>query len=394
MSTTESPDTTPKRAARITGSMTMTEYGTLTVEEQKIADEEGVPKQYDVNELISFSAFGYFKGTVLQSSTLWKETLALAILYWVVFSIGYRFRWKGFSGFVGEEGTIRAFIAMFSELIGLLLSFYTSFNLGRWWQMRVAVQHIIEGSKQLSMLVGNGVSQSPVLLSSINRYARASLFLIFQESRRAQGSELPRVTAQKIGLLTPEEADKLEKANAYMTFVQAETLWTWLASWVDRMHELGLIKGSPHYCALMACVEKGRSGVADVQAYLETQIPLGYVHLLCIMVKLHNVILTLLMAMVSVMHAGGAEGVQYVDVCRTGFRAFFMPFLYNSLLVLNSDFYDPFGEGDGNFDWSTFQANMIMSSKGYDSAVYNLPDCIEQWEDKTEYSQGPRKEKV
>jgi len=379
--TTESP-TSPKAVS--TGRSSLTQgYGTLTEEEQEMP-LDGDPKNYDVNELISFSAFGFFRGTVLDSKTLWKETFGMALVYWTVFAIGYRFRWKGFSNFIGDEGTIRAFVALFSELIALLISFYTAFNLGRWWQMRVAVQHILEASKQLSMLVANGVSQSPVLLSHINRYARASLFLIFAESRREPGKDnLPRETALKMGLLTQEESENLEKANAYMTFVQAETLWTWLASWVNCMHNQGLTKGAPHYCALIAAVEKGRAGVANVQAYLETQIPLGYVHLLCIMVKLHNLILTLLMAMVGVMHSGGDAGAQPVDVCRTAFRAFFMPFLYNSLLVLNEEISDPFGDDVGDFDWNNYDANLVMSGKGYGIASRNLPDCIGEWQGET-----------
>lgn len=309
----------------------------------------------------------------------------MAVLFWSVFSFGFAFRFKGFSDFVGKESTIRAFIAMFSTLIGLLLSFYTALNLGRWWQMRVAVQHMMEGSKKLSMMIGHGVSQDPVVLKGINRYARASLFLIFSASRQeGKGGDPPHVKALQAGLLTQEEVEKLETANGHMVFVQAETLWTWIANWITRMHDQGLTRGPPHYCALMAAVEEGRSGVADIQAYLETPIPLGYVHLLCIMVKLHNFILTILMAMASVMLSGGAEGFQPVGVFRTAFRAFFMPFLYNSILILNSEVTDPFGGDDGDFDWSTYDVNLAMSGQSYAIAAHNLPDCIETWSGKKE----------
>merc|ERR1719183_1514083 len=114
----------------------------------------------------------------------------------------------------------------------------------------------------------------------------------------------------------------------HMPFLKAETLWVWLTNVVTRMHDQGLTKGPPHYCQLMAAVEEGRSGVEPIQAYLETPIPSGYVLLLCLMVKLHNFILTVLMALTSVMHAGRSlEKFQAVGVFRTAFRAFFMPFL-------------------------------------------------------------------
>jgi predicted membrane chloride channel (bestrophin family) len=346
--------------------------------EKEIMEDDGIPRLYDVNSLITFRVFGHFNGTVFQSKTLWMETGMTAILYWSVFAVLASLRWKGFSEFIGKESTIRAFIAMFSTLIGLLLSFYTALNLGRWWQMRMAVQHIVEGSKKLTMMV-SCCTQDPVMLQPINRYARASLFLIFAASQMEEGKDVPRVQAVKAGLLTQEEGDKLEKANAHMTFVQAETLWTWLASAVTKLHKQGLSQGAPHYCALMGAVEEGRGGCASIQAFLETPIPLGYVHLLCAMVKLHNAILTVLMAMTSVMLAGGAQGFQPVGVFRTAFRAFFMPFLYNAILILNSEVTDPFGGDPGDFDWSNYDVNLRMSGESYVKASGDLPESISQF---------------
>jgi len=358
-------------------------YGSLSAREKKreeeIASEDGLPRNYDINKLITFNVFGVYGGTVFQSRILWKETMMMGVLYWSVFIFTYFFRWKGFSEFVGKESTIRAFIAMFSTLIGLLLSFYTALNLGRWWQMRLAVQNIVEGSKKLTMMVAHGCSQDPTLLQNINRYARASLYLIFCASQMEEGGDPPRKMAVKAGLLTHQEVEKLEKANLHMVYVQAETLWAWLANWVTRLHDQGFTKGPPHYCALMAAVEQGRSGVATIQAYLETPIPLGYVHLLCLMVKLHNAILTVLMALASVMLAGGSKGFQPVGVFRTAFRAFFMPFLYNAILILNSEVTDPFGGDPGDFDWNNYDVNLTMSGKSYVVAADELPDCIGTW---------------
>jgi len=367
-------------------------YGTMSDEERKETEVErevgGIESNYDVSQLITFNVFGFFRGTVLQSKVLWQETLILAFIYWAVFSFGHMSRLKGISDISGKEDTIRAFISMFSTLIGLLLSFFTALNLGSWWQMRMSVQHIIESSKRLSMMVGHGVSQDPVLLEKINRYSRTSLFLIFAGSQMKEGEDRPVQKAFTAGLLTQEEVDKLDKANAHMVFVQAETLYIWQANWVTRMHEQGLTKGNTHYAALMAAIEEGRSGVADVQATLETQIPFGYVHLLCIMVKLHNLIVTILMAFASVMLAGGhgigGEGFQTLGVVRTAFRAFFMPFLYNAILIINSEVTDPFSGDDGDFDWSNYDMNLMMSGRAYGTSASNLPKVIKEWDGKKE----------
>lgn len=356
-------------------------YGISTVEgrqleEQKITNQEGLSAAYDVGTLITFKVFGISNGTVLKSELLWIETALTAALYWVVFGITYYFRFDGFSEFVGKESTIRAFIAMFSTLIGLLLSFYTALNLGRWWGMRTGVMNIEEGGKKLVMMVSQGCSDDPVLLESINRYAQASLYLIFAASQNKETGLSPRLQALENGFLTQEEADMLEKLNPHMTFVQAETLWVWLANAVTRLHDQGLTKGAPHYCSLLAAVEQGRMGVASIQTYLETPIPLGYVHLLCLMVKLHNFILTVLMALACVMLAGGAKGLQPVGMFRTSFRAFFMPFLYNAILILNYEVTDPFGGDAGDFQWTNMQMNIKMSSECFTKASSTLPDWV------------------
>lgn len=349
-------------------------YGTLTTEEQKIVDEEHVVYSYDIHAITTWRVFGILNGTVLVSRTLWMETAMTALLYWVFFGALYSIRWKNFSEFVGKEAAIRAFISMFSTLIGLLLSFYTSLNLGRWWQMRCSVQHIQEGCKKLTMMLSQGVTDDQELLDTIHRYARASLFLVFAASQCDE--ESPRVMAVKAGLLTQEEADNLEQCNPHKAFVHAETLWVWLANVVTRLHDQGLTKGPPHYCALMSAVEEGRSGVAEIQCYLETPIPLGYVHLLCLMVKLHNVILSILMAMASVMLAGGDKGFQAVGVFRTAFRAFFMPFLYNAILMLNAEVVNPFGSDAADFEYKNFDMNMLMNGKAHMKAGSKLPKAL------------------
>lgn len=232
-----------------------------------------------------------------------------------------------------------------------------------------------EGCKKLTLLASQ-VTKDEIFLETIHRYARAALFLIFAGSRNKDDAKDPRLEALKAGLLTEDEAQKLEMMNPHMTFVQAETLWVWLANAVTQLHDQGLSKGPPHYCQMLAAVDQGRNGIPDIQAYLETPIPLGYVHLLCLMVKLHNFILTILMALASVMLAGGEKGFQAVGVFRTAFRAFFMPFLYNAILILNMEVSDPFGEDAMDFDFCRYDVNMLMTAKSFTTATKCYPDWL------------------
>jgi len=301
----------------------------------------------------------------------------MAFLYWMVFAVTFYNRSEGFRDVVGKESSIRAFIAMFSTLIGLLLSFYTALNLNRWWAMRQGVEQIQGACKTLTLLVSQ-LSSDSELLDSIHRYARASLYLVF--ASHAEGKEdSPLAMTVSAGLLMQEEASKIGQANpceAATPMTQAEVVWVWLANIVTRLNDQGLTKGGPHYCALMNAVSSGSTGVTNIQAYLETPIPLGYVHLLCLMVKLHNVIITVLMALTTVMLAGGAQGIQPVGMFRTAFRAFFMPFLYNAILILNMQVTDPFGGDSVDFDFNLYDRGMLASAKAYAKASRDPPDWL------------------
>jgi predicted membrane chloride channel (bestrophin family) len=332
---------------------------------------------YSIDDIITLKVFLVHRGTVFYSKTLWIETLCMAALYWTTFAVLYWHRWENFADFVGKEVNLRAFIAMFSTLIGLLLSFYTALNLGRWWAMRMMVQDVQEGCKKLIVMLAHGVTRDEKVLEAVPRYARASLFLIFAVNHEDH-SRNPLVAAEKAGYLTAEESGLLRQLSASSTYVQAEALWAWLANIVTRLHDQGLTKGPPHYCALMAAVEQGRGGVAGVQAYLETPIPMGYVHLLCWMVKLHNIILTMMMALTSVKLAGGRKGFDEVGVFRTAFRAFFMPFLYNAILILNAEVTDPFGNDVQDFDQQHYDRGLKDCAGSLIKASQNLPPWLTQ----------------
>jgi len=342
-------------------------------------NEEGVTRlaNYDVQKLTTMRVFCVATGTVLLSPILWIEMAVIAILYWLTFAVLMRHRWDGFSDFVGSDASVRAFISMFSTLIGLLLSFYTSLNIARWWGLRTqGVEGIAQGASKLTILLSQGVTRDSNILDAVRRYAVGSLMLLFHKDEEDEQQLDILVTRQ---ILTRHEADQLGRVGDSKCFPEA--LWVWLANIVTQCNQAGLVQGPPHYCALLAAVDEGRCGAANMKTYMETPIPMGYVHLLGLMVKLHNVILAFLMALVSVKHAGHSNSVA---TCRAMFRSFFMPFLYNSILIINDELTDPFGS-----DVSDFPAHLLCRRLDNDVTSFvemgeNLPDWIENLDLKKE----------
>lgn len=318
-------------------------------------DDDGVQTTYEVNNLATFRVFFQHSGTVLQNPVLWKETISTFCIYVaLVWVFGY-WRWEGFTAFVGKESTIRAFLSMFSNLIGLLLSFYTALNIGRWWSMRLAVQDLWNGATKLSVLLAHGVTSDKELLHSVQRYARGSLFLIFAASQKVKD---PASAMVRRGLLTEDEAVQLNNLSDKGIFPQASVPWAWLANAVSALHKQGLTMGPPHLCSLLAAVEQGRAGINTIQTYIETPVPMSYLHILGLMVKTHNLFIAGLYGLICVMHLGGDRGTNEVAIGRTVFRAFFMPFLYNALLIINVDLSNPFDGDVGDLSFRTFDRNI------------------------------------
>jgi hypothetical protein len=331
---------------------------------------------YNVENLITLNVFGKIEGSIFTNKDLWWETGMMAILFWAMFGVMFYFRWEGFEHFVGKEENNRAFLSMFSTLIGLLLSFYTALNLSRWWSLRVCVMNVTEGCRRLTMLLAHGVTCDKAVLSNVQRYSRASLFVLFASQRWRPGNKPVLDQACQAGFLTAEEARLLDELSPGASFIQAETLWVWLANVITRLNAQKLTAGPPHYCALLAAVEHGREGIGDIQTYLETPIPMGYVHLLCCLVKLHNFILTLLMSFACVMMAGHKDGADEMGTFRCMFRAFFMPFLYNAILALNGAVSNPFNDDFQDFDARYLDVLIKKSAGAISNAAFHKPTWL------------------
>lgn len=331
-------------------------------------------KDYDPSKLATFRVFFHYTGTVLQNRVLWKETATTCLIYIAVVLWFSYWRWEGFKHFVGKESTIRAFLSMFSNLIGLLLSFYTSLNIGRWWAMRNGVQDLWTGASKLSVLLANGVTTDRDVLESVQRYARCSLYMLFRASQKVQN---PYLAMRKRGLLKDDELSRLEQLGLRGMYPQASVPWAWMANMVSTLHKQGLTAGPPHYSLLLSTVEQGRSGISTIQMYIETPIPMAYLHVLGLMVKIHNVFIASLYGLICVMHLAGSHGVNEVAIVRTVFRAFFMPFLYNALLIINGDLTNPFDGDVGDLSFNQFDACIEAESLTLIEASENRPKWME-----------------
>lgn len=260
---------------------------------------------------------------------------------------------------------MRAFSTIMTTLAAFLLSFYTSITVTRWWTIRTAgIGAIRSAAIDLEMFVQQLVTNEDQVLSAIRRYARASLMLIFLWRRKELGEM--KETLVGSGALTAEEADKLQEWNTSLH----ETIWAWQTAIIGVLNAEGKIGSEPLLCLLLGRCSKGRSGAQVIATHLTVKVPMQYVHLLSLLVKVHNVVVAVIMG---ILFGAAARDGNTIICLQTFGRTCLLPMLFNAILLINAELSDPFDEFGAGFPDHRLDAAIEKDSKVILQAGENLP---------------------
>jgi len=249
-----------------------------------------------------------------------------------------------------------------------LLSFYTAISVARWWTIRsVGVGGIKAAAMELEMLISQTVTQEAQVLDAIRRYARASLFLVFLW-RRDEMAQMQEMTKNQ-GLLTDQEARALLGWN----HVLHETIWSWQSAIVCTLYQEGKIQSDQLLRTLLERCSDGRKAIQCIHTHLAVKIPMQYVHLLCFLVKMHNVILSVIMGALF----GAAVRNSEIIICfQLAGRTLILPFLFNAILLINAELADPFDGGPTDFPCLAYSKALEMDGSSFVKASQNRPDWM------------------
>lgn len=263
---------------------------------------------------------------------------------------------------------MREFAMILMVLASLLLSFYTAMAVGRWWVIRAAgVGGIKSACMELEMLISQNVTQDIQVLDSIRRYARASLFLVFIWRRDQLGEMEEMMTTQ--GLLTQQEASALKGWN----HVLHETIWSWQSAIVCTLWQEGKIKSDQLLRTLLERCSDGRSAIQCIHTHLAVKIPMQYVHLLGFLVKMHNVILSVIMGSLF----GAAVRNSEIIICvQLAGRTLILPLLFNAILLINAELADPFDGGPTDFPALAYSKALDLDGSSFVKASQNQPEWM------------------
>lgn len=334
----------------------------------------GFVAKYDTGRLSTARAFCTFSGTVLGNRTLWVDELVIMTIFTVVTAVMALWHPRGFLPWAQQsEAKSRSFVVALQTLAAFLLSFYVSLSVNRWWSIRTdGVGKIVHAVHQLQAFMSAFVTRDEAILDAVRRYARASLLLLYQD-RQNESSEAKWQRLEEKKVLRPDEKQMLQ-----LWHNPEQCLWSWIGEIIAREFKKGAMSDSQSQFLMSLC-SKGLEGVQYVQTQLTTQIPLTYVHLLCMLVIIHNFFLAVMMGTIAAYYAiHGESWFLEADVAQLGFRVFLSSFFYNALLCIAVELEDPLSGDATDFDVLDIQHNIEKTGSALASAGAGLPPWLAQ----------------
>lgn len=335
---------------------------------------------YEPLKLSSFRVCCSSKVTILKDPVLFFEQCIITLVFvmsavpvWYAFKLELSDRNGNISvrrWLDEQEGKMRAFAQIMTNLAAFLLSFYTSVSVTRWWAMRTGgIGGIKAAAVDLEWLLMQNVTQDETVLSAIRRYARASLMLIFLW-RQDKTNEEKKEYLVTHKLLSEEEFGKLSTKPDHCLH---EKIWVWQACIVTVLYKEGKVSSDQLYNLLIEKCIEGRAAVQLIHTHLAVRVPLQYVHLLGLLVKMHNLVCAIIMGFLFGAALRSAEAIICIQLFA---RTLILPFLFNAILLINAELADPFNGGETDFPGPVYEARLDEDCKGFVEATHTMPDWL------------------
>jgi len=347
---------------------------------------------YQTSDLSSWGCMLAYAGTVWRRPSLWKVFLQLILLSFVVAVLTLLIVEDHAVLQVGRFAEISKFLRVF---VGLLLGFFISSSVQRWWQCADGFLALFDAIRNLQMqLYALGVAEANI--DTCIRYGVLSAWILNMQLHTEALQDKPhRESAEQamwdelgidptladgldltFAVLKPDEKLLLEKVHD-----PAGLLWMWVGSFLGHMAEEDEIPGmaTPTYGRLMNLAQDAHGGIRLVRSSITVQAPYIYVQMLASLVHVNNIFnavsfgLTSGAAVGTMLSAAGAmshlkqpsasDAATPGQAARDGqtlivsfFFSVFGPFVYQALLEVSIAIAQPFSNKDGEIPtWRLLQ---------------------------------------
>jgi hypothetical protein len=174
------------------------------------------------------------------------------------------------------------------------------------------------------------------------------------------------------GLMTEEELQIIKHMAS-----KPQVVWVWICRLIHHLTDLRKIRNQqvmePQLDAL--CL-KARGAIGDLFTYLNTQIPLAWVHMLTVLVLLSNFLIATKCGLVigSMARSGGQWN--WTSVAVQGCYVILVPLVYHAFLLLNAQLTDPLGEYVDDFPSYAYHCFMREENLAFFDAGERTPSSV------------------
>jgi hypothetical protein len=242
-----------------------------------------------------------------------------------------------------------------------LFGLFTSIILSRWWTLRVdGIGAMSDHTINISgLLCSTGArilhneqdwERFKQLHSRVVKYGVSALACIVAESRGPDSHRLEGLV--KLGMLTPEDVAILQLRSSH-----AYCLWCWIQAISVEAFEM-LKMPPPNHNMIHQEVRQAMQGIHNILMYIRTQLPFPYVHMITLIVNVHNVVLALVSAFEFAINYHNDRGsVAAIKSC----KMLILPILYQGLLQICVFLTDPLGDDIIDFPIQTFMFELFKT---------------------------------
>lgn len=328
----------------------------------------------------TFKALTHFSGTVLESGALWRTCAvywAIAVIAGVISCVFQSHIKKAGQALPDFSEGFETMANYFTGLLGIMTSMFVVTLFGRWWKIRV------EGIGGLWGAIDDIIMILSVHMPHKNdrpykeRILRLGLLSHRLVYAQAQGLE-SREHLEKlvhVGLVTPEELDILVQETS-----KPQLIWVWIGQIIHQLADEGKIQCKDYMLPKLdkLCV-KARGSIGGIYAYLDTQVPFAYVHLLVLSIIFSNCLIALRCGLAIGLCYGGGKAHQVdsaisvlVHMCHLSV----IPFFYHAFVHIGLGLANPVGAGYLSLPSYSFHVWMRNENMSFVRVGENTPASL------------------
>jgi len=319
-----------------------------------VVSEGGFQKilRYDMRLLVKYSACAtiFSKGTVFTMDIVTVRTTASMVLLLLVVAGGtlliFIGNWDSLENL--DVLPLDALADQVNAFVPFVLALFVSLTLTRWWALRVtALGKVFDSLANTCMIVASELNDLKWrdVRTGIMKYGMASVELLIQAAREDEEVD----SLVKDDLLNDAEADFMKQ---YDTWQRPMVIWAWIMHVITDAMDHDKTPSASRQAVIHQCTA-ARDGMANINMYLDTQLPFAYVHLITLLVNVQNILMALKSGLTFARAVPRNDPFVMVQQVLT---TAIIVFIYQALLTISYTIMDPFGDDVLDFPVRAYKA--------------------------------------